>query len=69
MCKQIPINHQLARHTPESILASPIASFWLKNALTAALDRDPVDAVIDAELLAAVLADRTAALLRSASPG
>ena len=69
MCKQISITHQLALPTPESILASPIASFWLKNALTTALDRDPVDAVMDAELLAAVLAERTAALLRSGSPG
>ena len=69
MCKQIPINHQPALPTLESILASPVASYWLKNALATALNRDPVDAVVDAELLAAVLADRTAALLRSGSPG
>ena len=69
MCKQIPINHQQAPPTPESILASPVASYWLKDALTSALGRDPVDAVMDAELLAAVLADRTAALLHGGSLG
>ncbi len=40
------------------ILNGPGTSHWLKNALTAALDRDPVDAVNDAELLAMVLRHR-----------
>jgi hypothetical protein len=40
------------------ILKGPGTSYWLKNALTAALDRDPVDAVNDAELLAMVLGHR-----------
>jgi len=40
------------------ILSGPGTSHWLKNALTAALDRDPVDAVNDAELLAMVLGHR-----------
>ncbi len=40
------------------ILNGPGTSYWLKNALTAALDRDPVDAVNDAELLAIVLRHR-----------
>jgi hypothetical protein len=40
------------------ILSGPGTSTWLKNALTAALDRDPVDAVNDAELLAMVLGHR-----------
>jgi hypothetical protein len=40
------------------ILSGPATSQWLKNALTTALDRDPVDAVNDAELLAMVLGHR-----------
>lgn len=41
-----------------TILSGPGTSTWLKNALTTALDRDPVDAVNDAELLAMVLGHR-----------
>lgn len=50
--------------TPDAqeILASPSTSFWLKDALRAALQRDPVDAASDAELLATVLASRCDAL-------
>lgn len=40
------------------ILLDPSCSFWLKNALETALQRDPVDAANDAELLAKVLGDR-----------
>lgn len=40
----------------EEILSDYFASPWLKLALTSALDRDPVDACHDAELLRAVLA-------------
>jgi hypothetical protein len=40
------------------ILSGPAISQWLKNALITALDRDPVDAVNDAELLAMVLGHR-----------
>ena len=42
----------------KQILNGPGTSHWLKNALTTALDRDPVDAVNDAELLAMVLEHR-----------
>ncbi|OYU09811.1 MAG: hypothetical protein CFE38_20845 [Comamonadaceae bacterium PBBC1] len=38
--------------------AGQATSHWLKNALTSALDRDPVDACNDAELLAMVLGHR-----------
>lgn len=41
-----------------AVLSGPGTSTWLKNALTAALDRDPVDAANDAELLAMVLGHR-----------
>ena len=41
------------------ILEGPGTSTWMKLALTTALNRDPVDAVNDAELLAMVLGHRT----------
>jgi hypothetical protein len=41
-----------------AILSEAGTSQWLKNALTYALDRDPVDAANDAELLAIVLSER-----------
>lgn len=40
------------------ILDGPGTSSWMKLALTTALNRDPVDAVNDAELLALVLRHR-----------
>ena len=40
------------------ILAGPGTSHWMKVALSTALNRDPVDAVNDAELLAMVLRHR-----------
>ena len=40
------------------ILEGPGTSTWMKLALTTALNRDPVDAVNDAELLAMVLGHR-----------
>lgn len=36
----------------------PAASFWLKQAIRAALDRDPVDALQDAIALTRVLSGR-----------
>lgn len=36
-------------------LASPAASYWLKNALRALESRDPIDALNDAEALVAIL--------------
>ncbi len=41
-----------------AILREPGTSSWMKVALTTALERDPVDAVNDAELLAIVLRHR-----------
>jgi hypothetical protein len=35
----------------ESILSDPNSSGWLKTALLSALDREPIDAVNDAEIL------------------
>lgn len=45
------------------ILRDPAASFWIKQALQTALDRDPVDAANDAEVLAEVLSQRCSGLL------
>lgn len=48
----------------EQVLADPAASFWLKGALSSALDRDPVDAANDAEVLAQLLDRRCQEILR-----
>lgn len=44
--------------TSQEILADPAASEWLKSALKSAVERDPVDALNDALVLAATLEDR-----------
>lgn len=60
-----PIRHRdgAVPVTPEDLLASPAVSYWLKDALRAALSRDPLDAAGDAELLAHVLGARADAIL------
>jgi hypothetical protein len=47
----------------EFVLSDPSASFWLKEALCSALDRDPVDAVNDAEVLFRLLDKRCRKIL------
>jgi hypothetical protein len=47
----------------EGILDDPSASDWLKGALRSALERDPVDALNDALVLAATLEERLRAVL------
>lgn len=47
----------------KAILNDPAASNWLKLALVSALERDPVDAAADVEVLAAVLRERCDAAL------
>ena len=44
-----------------TILADPSASTWLRNTLSEALARDPVDAANEAEVLARVLGARVPA--------
>ena len=51
------------------ILTDPSASFWMKAALRSALDRDPVDAANDAEVLAKALSRRCNRLLRDSEIG
>ena len=48
--------------TIEEVMRDPAASQWLKNALRSALDRDPVDAANDAEVLARLLDRRCRSL-------
>jgi hypothetical protein len=47
----------------EAVLADRCASYWLKNALKTAVQRDPIDAMYDAELLAEILRARTGEVL------
>ena len=46
-----------------AVIGDPSATFWLKNALSTALDRDPFDAERDALVLAALLTKRLDALV------
>ena len=50
----------------EDVLRDPAASFWLKHALKTALERDPVDAANDAEILLQLLDARLRTLLHIA---
>ena len=51
----------------DEVLADQAASFWLRNALLAALSRDPVDAANDAEVLARLLDRRCREILEASS--
>ncbi len=44
--------------TLKEILADPSASHWLKDAIKAAYERDPVEAVRDAHRLLKILGER-----------
>lgn len=44
------------------VTEDPAASGWLKNSLIAAINRDPVDAAQDAEILCRILKLRAAAV-------
>jgi hypothetical protein len=48
---------QAANHVFDicALLADPATSYWLKHALTSALERDPFDAERDALVLASLL--------------
>jgi hypothetical protein len=41
----------------QEILRDPATSYWLRDALTALLERDPVDALHDTEILQKVFVD------------
>lgn len=63
MSEERPVYYTPPVPDADAILSSPDTSTWLKDALRAALERDPVDAANDAELLCSVLAGRCAAAL------
>jgi hypothetical protein len=48
---------------PSDLLNDPCISFWFKNAFRKAIERDPVDALVDAELLLFSLKSHFAPLL------
>jgi hypothetical protein len=50
--------------TVDELLKDPSTSFWLRNALSTALSRDPVDAANDSEILARVLDSRCHSILK-----
>ena len=52
------MNAPAADPTTEEVMADQSASEWLKTALRAALERDPVDALNDTLALAGILEDR-----------
>ncbi len=47
------------------VIADPAASYWLRDALRAAIARDPVDAVTDAALLVDMLQPWATAILEA----
>ena len=59
------MNAELKPSLPEvqQVLADQCASYWLKASLQSALQRDPVDALNDALLLAALLDARLRTVL------
>lgn len=52
------IDNDEALPATEEVLLDPAASDWIKSALRSALERDPVDAANDADLLARLLMAR-----------
>lgn len=50
----------------KALANAPGHSYWFRNALLAALDRDPVDAANDAGLLAIVLDKRASEIVAAA---
>jgi hypothetical protein len=50
------------------VTEDPAASGWLKNGLLEAINRDPVDAVGDAEVLYRILKLRSAAVQKAVLP-
>jgi hypothetical protein len=57
------VNDVVTDRTVEEVIRDEAASDWLKTALRAALERDPVDALNDALALAAALEGRLRSVL------
>ena len=47
------------QNTKKRTIENPAASYWLKKAVAALDVRDPLDALADAEMLAAIAKQRT----------
>jgi hypothetical protein len=69
MSEERPVYFPPVKPDVQALLASPSSSVWLKVALQSALERDPVEAARDAELLAEVLSGRVGAALRTRLAG
>lgn len=63
------MNVPTADPTIEEVMADQLTSEWLKTALRAALERDPVDALNDTLALAGILEDRLRNILDLDDPG
>lgn len=50
-----------------AVLNDPSASHWLKNAVKSSLERDPLDALQDAQLLAALMDIRLMSIEQAAA--
>jgi hypothetical protein len=50
------------------ILEDPAVSYWLKDAIKAAYERDPVDALRDARRLLKMLAERYTRIVNRVDP-
>jgi hypothetical protein len=62
------MNSPTADPVVEEVMADPCSSAWLKTGLSAALERDPVDALNDALALAGILEERLRTLLELKEP-
>lgn len=47
-----------------ALMDDPAVSYWLKGAVRALMERDPVDAANDADVLAKIMGERVTALLK-----
>lgn len=55
---QINTNHEFSMHIANDPFLNAQLNDWARELYTQALDRDPVDASLDADVLAQVMADR-----------
>jgi hypothetical protein len=63
VCAECRMSRVTPDEMPAVILADPMASGWLKDAIRNADGRDPVDLATDAQILARILGARVAYVL------
>lgn len=61
-------NEPYAQPSIDEVLAGCATSYWLKHAIETALQRDPVDAARDADILARLLRRRRDEILNFSTP-